>query len=229
MTPITQTTGASLHPTSSRPQRTMLRPCVITALVALLLGATGCQQMAILWYHATGGETINAKYKLTEGRLAVIMDDREGLLVVPATYRDTYEKLEQEFTANKVLARVVPFDEWQKLRKSPAYDSMSIREIGEKLGADEVLYMKVTDFRLRREPGAPLFQGRFAVRVSVLSTERKRDVRKWPQQEGGEEVVGETKPESSEGDTTSNDVARELATDVATKVAKLFYDHKEKT
>lgn len=205
---------------------TTVRAAGLGALV--LVGA--CQQAAVTLYHLTGGDTIEAKYKLTENLLAAVLDDPQGLLVTPSVYRTLHERMEQEFTANGIKSRLVPFDQVQRMRQhDPAYDSLSIREIGEKLGADQVLYLKVTDFRLRREPGTPVYQGRFIVRVSVISTERKRDVRLWPQQEGGFEVAGETPPESSEGDKSADDVARELTADLCNRVAKLFYDHKEKS
>ncbi|MCK6457800.1 MAG: hypothetical protein L6Q92_14880 [Phycisphaerae bacterium] len=206
-----------------------MRRTIITSLGLVAL-VCGCQQLAIMTYHATGGDTIEAKFKLTTGRVAVVFDDYEGLVTVPQTFREFQERLRQNFIANDVKTQLIPFEEWRKLQQGDAtYDGLSVREIGEKLGADQVLHLRVTDFRLRREPAAPIFNGRFAVRVSVISTERKREVRLWPTQEGGEEIVGETHPEPADGDTTPQDVARQLAADLADKVAKLFYAHKEKS
>jgi hypothetical protein len=203
----------------------------LALLSVLLLTAfltTGCQQMAILWFHMTGGDTVKARYKLTSNMLAVVLDDPEGLIVLPETYREFYNRLEQEFLANNIKARLIPFEEWQRLRqRGNEYDDLSVRAIGEKLGADEVLYLKTTDFRLKREPAAPIYEGRFVVRVSIISTERKRDVRLFPQEEGGVEVAAETKPETTEGDATAADVARRLSAELARRVTRLFYDHKE--
>ncbi len=204
-------------------------PFRAAALALWLSLSAGCQQMAILGYHLTGGETIEARYKFVDKRVALLLDDPQGLVLIPAVFRAVHEGVEQEFTANGVKAQLIAFEQIEKLRRQdPDFDSLSVREIGEKVGADEVLYLKVTDFRLQAEPGAPLFQGRIAVRASVLTTERRRDVRLWPQQAGGEEVVAETPPESSEGETSAGDVARALSARLAGKVARLFYDHKEK-
>jgi len=200
--------------------------------VVLLAALPACQQMAITWFHMTGGDTVEAKFKLTSGKLAVVVDDPQGLIVVPSTFRAFQQKLEEEFTSKGVKTKVVPFDQWDRLRRTdPDYNDTtktSRRLIGEKLGAEQVLFLDVTDFRLKREPSTPVFQGRFAVRVSVYSTERKRDVRLWPEQEGGEAVVVETQPRPSDGDEAASDVAHELAQKMAVDVAKLFYDHKEK-
>ncbi len=206
------------------------RSCLALGLLGLML--TGCQQMAITWYHLTGGDTVDAKYKLGEGKLAVVIDDPQGMIVIPSVYRTFQQKFEEDLRAAGVKTKIVPFDQWDRLRHSdPDYNDMkkmSRRAIGEKLGADQVLFLDVTDFRLKRDPSVPIFQGRFAVRVSVYSTERKRDVRLWPDQEGGEAVAVETKSRPSDGDETATDVAKELAEKMGSDVAKLFYDHKER-
>jgi hypothetical protein len=207
------------------------RAVAAIALPALLAAAPGCTKMAITWWHLTGGDTIEARFKLTEGKLAVVLDDPQGMIVIPSTFRVFQQKLNEELVSHGVKSKLVPFEQWDRLRTSdPEYQSMKLsrREIGEKLGADQVLYLDVTDFRLKRDPSTPIFQGRFAVRVSVYSTERKRDVRLWPEQEGGESVVVETQPQPADQDVTATDVARELADKMAVAVSKLFYDHKEK-
>lgn len=198
------------------------------ALLPIL--TAGCVQGATLWYHLTGGETIEAKHKLNARLLAIVLDDPQGLITTPMVHQVVHEKLAEAFTANKIECKLVAYDELHRLRADEAaFAKLSVREIGEKLGADQVLYLQVTDFALRREPGAPLFQGRFGVRVSVISTEKKRDVRLWPREQGGEPIVAETQPRSSEGDVTESDVARELSGELADKVGKLFFDHKERT
>lgn len=211
----------------------MLRPVRVVATTLLLTIAAGCNptQMATFWYHMTGGETIEAEFKLTNGKLAVVMDDPQGFVIVPVTFREFYDKFVDALRANGIESKVIPFEEWQQLRQRDAdynTDKMSRRLIGEKLGADQILFLNVTDFRLKREPAAPLYEGRFAVSVAVYSTERKRDVRLWPQQSDGKDVVVTTKPGPSDGDTSASDIARQLADEMADSVAKLFYAHKEK-
>lgn len=212
----------------------MLRPGRIAAIIVLMTLATGCNptQMATLWYHMTGGETIEAEFKLTDRKLAVVVDDPQGFVVVPVTFREFHDKFVDALRANGIESKVIPFDEWQQLRqRDPDYntDKMTRRLIGEKLGADQILFLNVTDFRLKREPAAPIYEGRFAVSVAVYSTERKRDVRLWPQQSEGKDVVVTTKPGPSDGDLSASDVARQLADQMADSVAKLFYAHKEKS
>ncbi|MFO0974110.1 MAG: hypothetical protein U1A27_11840 [Phycisphaerae bacterium] len=214
-----------------RRRRVGQRAAACAAGAAWLAALAGCQQLAILGYHLTGGETIDAKHKLTARHLAVLLDDPEGLVTQAAVSPQLQRKLAEEFTANKIETALVPYDDMERLRGSDeqAFSKMAINCIGEKVGADQVLYLRVTDFALRREPGAPLFQGRFAVRVAVLSTESKHDVRIWPRELQGEAVAFETQPQSSEGDVSAADVGRDLAAGLANNVAKLFYDHKDKS
>jgi hypothetical protein len=104
---------------------------------------------------------------------------------------------------------------------------MSARQIGEKLGAEQVLYIGVDRFTLNSEPGAPIFKGEFVARVKVLSTAREKDVRLWPDGESGRRVSATTDPTPADGDKTGADVATELGIKLGQEVAKFFYGRRE--
>ena len=183
--------------------------------------------MAAVWANITGGEVIDPQYTLTQGPLLLLLDDRDSVVTEPQAIRHLHKTVSDAFLEYRVNRRVVPFEDWRALQRSARNDDrLTIREIGEKLGADQILYIRVGRFTLRAEPGAPLFKGEFVARVKVLSTERDRDVRLWPRREAGHKVAVTTPPISSEGDKSAGDVARELAAKLADAVAKLFYEHR---
>jgi hypothetical protein len=193
----------------------------------LLLPSAGCVQLAALWANWTGGDVVEAQYKLTKGPLLILIDDLNSVVTEPRAIRQLHKTLSEAFLEYRVNRRVVPFKDWQALQRSTKdYDQLKIRQIGEKLGADQVLYIRVKRFTLHAEPGAPLFKGEFDVRVKVLSTERQRDVRLWPREEGGRRVVATTHPIPSDGDKSAGDVANELAAELGKSIAKLFYQHR---
>ena len=206
-------------------------PSWLRGFVALsLLMFSGCQQLGAFWaVFVKGGETLEAEYKLAPGPLAVVLDDTEQLGVPADAMRAFHEALTKEFQDEKVNKQVVAFTEVQKLRQNDhQYDDLSIRQIGEKLGADQVLYCKVTYWALRERPGDPHFKGKCTVGVKVDSTERKRDVKLWPADRDFVVVTAYTDPDLNESAGAEAQVARQLGEKLAAAVGTYFHGHKSR-
>lgn len=188
----------------------------------------GCHDMAVLWANMQGGDTIEAEFTIGKGPLLILVDDRRGLVTEPRAIRELHETIADNFIRFEVNNRVVPYREVQRFQQNePKFDKMTTREIGEKLGADQVLYIGVDKFNLYSEPGAPIFKGLFTLRVKVLSTDRKADVRLWPRDKNGKLVEANTPPTPTDGDKTASDIASVLGIKAGQRVAGLFYKHKE--
>lgn len=184
--------------------------------------------MAALWTNLTGGDVIKPEFKLTKGPLLILVDDPRSLVVQPSAVRALHQGLSRRFLEYHVNHRVIPMSEGRRLQQTDRrYDKLSIREVGEKLGADQVLYLRVEGFTLHGEKGAPLFKGEFTVRVKVLSTKPVHDNRLWPRERAGRHIAVSTPSTSMEGERGPSDVAEELGTKLARQVAELFYEHRE--
>lgn len=205
------------------------KPPVSAVILAFLsLCSSGCIQMAAFWTNMTGGDVIDPEYVLSKGPLLILIDDRNNNIDQPAAMRKLQKGIADRFLEYRVNSRVVPFSEWQRLQQSDkGYDKLTIREIGAKLGADQVLYIRVDRFTLFAEPGAPLFKGDFAVRVKVVTTARQSDVRLWPRERSGRRVSATTEPQSSEGGKSASEITEELAKELSHKIAEFFYEHRE--
>jgi hypothetical protein len=200
----------------------------IVAVSLLSFWSSGCIQMAALWTNMTGGDIVEPEYALTKGPLLILVDDRNNFITQPAAIRNLQNGIADRFLEYRVNSRVVPFSEWQRLQQSDkGYDKMTIREIGAKLGADQVLYIRVDRFTLQAEPGAPLFKGDFSVRVKVVSTARQADVRVWPRERSGRRVSSTTEAQSSESGKSASQITEDLTKDLSRKIAELFYEHRE--
>jgi len=199
----------------------------LLTLLPVLACSTGCVQMAAVWANITGGDVVEPEFKLTKEPLLILIDDPNSLITEPQAVRDLHKAMAAIFLEFNVNRQVVPFENWQTFQRTAKnYNRLSVREIGEKLGAVQVLYLGVDRFTLQAEPGAPIYKGEFAVRVKVLSTEPKRDVRLWPREEAGRRIAVTTQPTPADGDVSAADVARELAEKLADAVARLFYEHR---
>lgn len=200
--------------------------CLVIALA--IIPISGCQQFAALWANMSGGDVVKPEFELTKGPILLLLDDRnEDQLSDPRVYQELHQTLSENFLHFKVNSRVIPYEDWSRLRQSESqYAKLSTRQIGEKLGAEQVVHMSIVRFVVQPEPNAEIFQGEFTVNVKVLSTETKRDIRLWPRDEGGRRVSVSTQPETADGDRTSADVGRDLARKLGQQVARLFYEHK---
>lgn len=217
------------NPTSSAaPTRQVGRACALSLVALSILSFAGCQQFAALWANVSGGDWIDPQFTLTKGPLLILLDDpNEDQLSDLRVYQEVHRTLSENFLHFDVNKRVIPFEDWSRMRQSETkYSSLKTRQIGEKLGAEQILLMHIVRFVVQPEPGAAIFQGEFTVNVKVLSTEAKRDVRLWPNEEGGKRISVTTAPESADGDRTASDVSQELAIKLGKEVAKLFYGHR---
>lgn len=199
----------------------------IACLIASVFPFSGCIQMAALWTNITGGDIVKAEFKLTSGPLLILIDDPKSQITEPRGERDLHRTISARFLENDVNKRVVPYSDLAQMRQSERkFDRLATRDIGEKLGADQVLHLIVERFTLNAEPGAPIFKGEYSVRVRVLSTERKHDVRLWPREQSGKLVAVSMPSMPSDSEKSASEYAAELAAKLGDEVSKLFYDHR---
>lgn len=193
----------------------------------MLTACASCANMAAAWANITGGDWIEAEYKLSTAPLLILVDDRSSLVSEPKAIREVHQTISEIFLKFDVNKNVIPFQDWQRLQSDPKYNGMSVRQIGERLGAEQVLAINVEKFTLQGEGGAPIFKGIFVCRVRVLSTERKSDVRLWPEGDAGRRVEVMTDPKPMDSDSSAADVAKELGIKMGQKVAEFFYGRRE--
>ena len=204
------------------------RVCVYCVILISIAPLSGCQQFAALWANMSGGDVIDPEFKLTKGPILLLLDDpNEDQVSDQRVYQEVHRTISENFLHFDVNKRVIPFEDWSRLKQSESkYGSLKSRQIGEKLGAEQIVQMHIVRFVVQPEPNAAIFQGEFTVNVKVLSTEAKRDVRLWPKDEAGKRVSVSTQPEAADGDRTAADVSQELAIKLGKEVAKLFYEHR---
>lgn len=196
-------------------------------LSACLLFGCGPSAGAMFYWLGLGQQQqVPAQFTLTRGPLAIFVDDPDGLLSVPEASTALIEELANLFARNNINHQVVPAERVARLIYSrPATNSWSIRKVGEELGAQQVLYIQVRQFRLRQQPRDPIFQGQWTVAIKVISTERKHNVRLWPKRPEGQQVKVTTPMHPPQGSGYEVKLARRMAKMLARKIAFYFYKH----
>lgn len=207
----------------------------LLSAAAVLLG--GCVQTAILVEAIQGPKKIPPAYVLEDVPTAVLVDDPHHLLDNPGLarqigttavhYLTTHEALvESTFVEPRDVARL----ESEFGRDWPL---TPIDEIGRRLGAEQVIYAKIT--RVQIQSIDSLYRPEAMIEVKVL---RSADgVRLWPSAQvlpdpanpsPGHTVVVNLpyKTRSGEGGVvTPNDVGRQLADELGLNLARLFYEY----
>ena len=137
------------------------------------------------------------------------------------------EMLNDQLTANKVAAKTIPYARIAEFVGATAeFNSLAISEVGDKLGADIVLYVQIDEFGLR-DPDASqeLWKGRLQTTVRLVDV---REGRLWPTDRPDGHMVepmAKTRTVSDNSQTRAEIVSKALAAETADRIARYFYGH----
>ncbi len=197
--------------------------------LACLVALTGaCNILTPLVYIADGPPKADASYTLPEKKTVVIVDDTTNHMsrvAMRSTLGDTVgeQLLEQDLVPEVISTR----DAIAVMRKSDsAGKPMSIQRIGEALGVDQVIYLKVDQFSL---VGSGIDRSPEAI-VLVKVIDVTSGARLWPNA-GSEAVRGQLldiEPSATSTSAGRREIEDKLAAETGVEVAKLFYKHERR-
>ncbi|MBI5724697.1 MAG: tyrosine-protein phosphatase [Planctomycetes bacterium] len=168
---------------------------------------------------------VDAQYKIERGKkILVFVDDPKNVVPYERLKKRLVASLNKELTGNNVAASTVPHERLTNLMLStPNFNDLSVSEVGQKLGADIIIYVKLENFSLKDEPATTVWNARLATSVKVVDSRGKR---LWPTGQNTfdidpVELPSEDKPDPNFAETLTN----RLADKMADKIAKLFYNY----
>ncbi len=198
--------------------------------LAALASSCGFSQGQLLFVLGFGrGQKVEAKFRLTQSPILILIDDSAHRVDWPPTTRYLFDDLAQELLRNKAALKFVPSATLAHLRQShPDFADRGCREIGEMAGAEQVLWLEVQDFRAREQVEEALVAAFFSVRIkviNVLETNRSR-VRIWPTLPQGHLITVSLTGSEVVMAKTKDAICKKLVRNLAVRIAKLFYDHR---
>ncbi len=206
----------------------MRRSLAFSLLTAALVGSAGCQLIGATAYYLSPERKQPAHFTPTTNRLAIIIEPRSGIDVHPLFAQGLHEKIIELLAEQDVNERVAPYAEQLELRQTArGYASWSIQRIGRELGAEQVIYIEVTSFVMRRAPNYPTLEPRVAVQVKVIdaNTVPGTSPRLWPTDGDGYELtMMRLQREVADRDEIDAEAVK-LGRDLAQHVARIFYEH----
>jgi hypothetical protein len=201
---------------------------ICAALLGLLVCAAGCKYVSAFTYFFGPPQVQKAEYKLTDGRLAVLLEPAHPEENNPVFTQALCEKLAEIFREHNVKAQLVPQEDILRLRQqNPDFAKWSLQKTGQRLDAKQVLYARIERLQLREDPDAPIMQPLVRMRLKLIDPSAPADAaRLWPprdEREGRE--VERARPACELGDGMAQDIeAAKLGKDAAWLLAMPFYD-----
>ena len=207
----------------------MRRICVVSgalALAALLAGAGGCAPFA--WFVALFEQPVKVKavFKPPKGKtMLVFVDNLSHWLDYEPVKGELTERLNKQLREHGIAAGTISHERLSEfIAATPRFNQLGVIEVGQRLGADIVLYVQIDKFSLKDDRVSPVWRGRFHVTVRVVDVKAGRI---WPKGPGPGYVVPpvEIPARTDSSATYGAHLAKIMAGKMADRVAKLFYDH----
>ncbi|MBI5722861.1 MAG: hypothetical protein HZA50_02805 [Planctomycetes bacterium] len=170
---------------------------------------------------------VDAKYKIERGKkILVLVDDPKNIAPYERLKNRMATSLNKQLTDNNVAASTVPHERLTNLMLSTHdFNNLRVSEIGQKLGADIVIYVKLEKFSLKDEPTTTIWNARLGTSVKVVDSRGKK---LWPTGQNTFDVEPIELPSEDKSDPNfAEELTNRLADKMADRIAKLFYNHKK--
>ena len=204
---------------------------VVALMACLLCPGCGYSQGELLFVLGFGrGKKVEAKFRLTEGPIMILVDDVSERVNWPAAKRYLFDDLAQELLKHEAAKKIIPRQTLEHLWQSmPDFAKRGCREVGERAGAEQALWIEVDGFLAEEQIQDASIAAYFTVTVKVINVLEKKSrsrVRLWPSSPRGHIVTVTMAGSEVVTAKTKNAISKELANRLAVDIAKLFYDHR---
>ena len=199
----------------------------LTLLTAVAMTSGGCGVFAWL-ASLTPPDPIPAVYELPKNQvILVLVDDPTNCVNYPPVKFELAKRLNRELKNLNLTRETISYKKVMGLAAStPNFNRIQASKIGEKLGADLVLCVDITEFSMKDDPSSPVWTGRLKTSVRVIRV--KDSQRLWPKDRVGGYPVKAVETPIEVRDRSMQfgpKLAREMADLMTTNITHLFYTH----
>ena len=144
----------------------------------------------------------------------------------PILRRELTLKLKEELILNEAVGQIIDYNRLVRFRhRNPRLAELSIKELGGKFQADEVLYILINKYKLKHEAGEGYYHASSGGYVKVIDVATGR--RLWPTGQNHRFFHVDGGVTMGDGQQFENEQVRKLCTSTAKKIAPFFYEHKK--
>lgn len=205
----------------------------VAALAAALVVAAsaGCNIIVPVAYIIEGPPTVDAQFKLPANRRTVVfVDDTRNYLPRTALRTRIGDRISTLLLEQGVITEAISSADALQMARRYDTDSkrLSIGQIGEEVGAETLIYVKIDEFMLTPDGATP----RPAAGASVKVLDIAGSTRLFPSQgDDGAKVVAqlrEQQPDNYRSSAGRRQMEDALADELGRKVAGLFFKHEDR-
>jgi hypothetical protein len=197
---------------------------------ALLVAITlGCAVPGALIYRTMGPPPIPARYKPPKDQpmLVLVENVHSGTQALPEA-DDLAKVMYDDLKVNEVAPLVEPTKLHDLRDADPkGFAKMTIAQIGQAVGARQVLYVHVKQLDLENPPGSEVVRARVAVDIKVVDVATARTA--WPDTGEPEPYAHETRLARVTEQSTRSGISRQVLRESGEQMARWFYDFKPET
>lgn len=215
-------------------RRPVQRFGAIAAICAAACFMTGCGFSGGQFLFFTGwfkGKKIEPEFEFTKNApVLMLVDDPGQMMPNPANRVMLSQFIGEELIDKKAITTVIDPKKLVRLQQTRSdYSTMGAREIGQAIGAEQVLWVSIRDFELGTDIGEQAL-ARLTVEIRVINAaeggENEGKVRLWPDFGGGKIVQTDMGATDVAKAGREGGTVRELCRQTATKIAKNFYHYR---
>lgn len=213
--------------------KTLTRCGLLAAALLAVASAGGCSVIAWTATQFAPPQKVKALYHPPQGKtVLVFVDDVRDPVSYELIKRDLTEEVNKQLIEHKLAAQAVSYERLlEVVGQNKNFNQLRVVDVGKAVGADLVLYVEITKFRLKEAPGTALWDGQLVTSVRWVSTTASTpdEARLWPKDHPGASgydlpAVGmPTKEDPSL--SYGSELSKNLATRMADQIGKLFYDY----
>ncbi len=217
---------------ANRSRRLRSAAAIFAGAVALVAGS-GCEIVGLASvmaesYKRTGTHEVEAEYRGLEGKsfAVIVAADRALMAEYPRLQAEVTTVIAQRLRMESGASGYVPPDVILKFQtEEPRWKAMSVQDLAEELGVERLVFVELTDFRLREQGNAYLWSGVASAQVGVLEADgaiddefvfRKSVKVDFPDKDG-----------FGPQDYSADHVTMRLRTRMCDRIVWLFHDHQE--
>lgn len=191
-----------------------------------------CNVVTPVAYVIMGPPTVEPEIELPDVPTVVFIDDRQNVVNPVSLRKVIADRCAQELMTQKVLTTMISSQDAMAIasKKDRSSEVMSIEQIGEAVGAKQVIYIEMVQFT--ETPDGAIVAPTAACRVKVLDVENRRRI--YPPEgavEGSRFLHMSLAPMDPNVLRTSSGrlaVFNALANEVGMRVSLLFFEHDSK-
>ena len=202
--------------------------CLVLSLTAAGVGLASCNIVAPASYLAMGQPKKDAEYQLEDRATVVFVDDRRNILSRTHVRRMIGERVTDDLLREDVISDAISANDAIRLARQESHDEpMALDDLGRELGAEQVIYVEIIDFRSMSDPYTPRPTATGRIRVIDVDN-RKRLFPDPDSRDPGRVVQTQTREVSMEMYETASgirELEEMLAEHLGTEIGRLFYKH----